>query len=126
MHVNARRAVVTQLLTDAAIYWHASGYGADATRHPERFEHFGITVVEAMAAGAVPLVYGAGGPAEIVTHGANGCHWHDLGELASLTARLARDLAAMKLAVSARQRAQSSQWSVSPSRSGDWLTGGAH
>ena len=66
----------------------------------------GITVVEAMAAGAVPLVYGAGGPAEIVTHGANGCHWHDLSELASLTARLARDLASVKLAVSARQRAR--------------------
>lgn len=107
VHVNARGAVVTQLLTDAAIYWHASGYGADATRHPERFEHFGITVVEAMAAGAVPLVYGAGGPAEIVTHGANGCHWHDLGELASLTARLAREPGErVRLADSARHRAQ--------------------
>ena len=37
--------------------------------HPDRFEHFGIAVVEAMAAGAVPIVYGAAGPAEIVRDG---------------------------------------------------------
>ncbi len=60
----------------ASIYWHAGGLGEDPDRHPDRFEHFGITVVEAMAAGAVPLVFAAGGPAEIVEHGVNGFHWH--------------------------------------------------
>ena len=107
VHVNARGAVVSRLITEASIYWHASGYGADPKRHPERFEHFGITVVEAMAAGAVPLVYGAGGPAEIVTHGVDGCHWHDLDELATLTTDLAREPGERgRLADSARQRAQ--------------------
>ena len=28
----------------------------DPDRHPDRFEHFGITTVEAMSAGAVPIV----------------------------------------------------------------------
>ena len=36
-------------------------FGEDAQRHPHRFEHFGITVVEAMAAGAVPIVFAAAG-----------------------------------------------------------------
>jgi len=35
-------------------------------------EHFGITTVEAMAAGCVPLVYDSGGQAEIVSSGYNG------------------------------------------------------
>jgi hypothetical protein len=30
--------------------------GEDPERHPDRFEHFGITTVEAMSAGAVPVV----------------------------------------------------------------------
>ena len=41
-----------------------------------------------MAAGAVPLVYGAAGPAEIVSTESTVYHWHDLGELSSLTRHL--------------------------------------
>ncbi len=35
--------------------------------HCARNEHFGITIVEAMAAGCVPVVHDSGGPREIVT-----------------------------------------------------------
>ena len=76
-----RGEVVHRLLGEASIYWHAGGLGEDPERHPERFEHFGIAVVEAMAAGAVPLVFAAAGPAEIVQHGINGYHWGTLDEL---------------------------------------------
>jgi glycosyltransferase involved in cell wall biosynthesis len=35
--------------------------------HCARNEHFGISIVEAMAAGCVPVVHDSGGPREIVT-----------------------------------------------------------
>lgn len=91
VHVNASGAVVERLLGEASLYWHGAGLGEDAERHPERFEHFGISVVEAMAAGAVPIVFGAAGPAEIVHDGIDGVHWSTLGELAERTAELAHD-----------------------------------
>ena len=56
----------------ASIFWHAAGLGEDPERHPDRYEHFGITTVEAMSAGAVPVVIDAAGQVEIVEHGANG------------------------------------------------------
>ena len=57
-------------------------------RQPERFEQFGMTVVEAMAAGAVPLVFGGGGPAEIVRDGVDGFLWRDATELKRRTLEL--------------------------------------
>ncbi len=52
------------LYNEARIYWHAAGYGE--TR-PEHMEHFGITTVEAMSAGCIPVVYNGGGQSEIVS-----------------------------------------------------------
>ena len=85
VHVNAPGALVEELLASASIYWHGAGLGEDPQRHPNRFEHFGISVVEAMAAGAVPLVFGAAGPAEIVRDGVDGRHWRTLDQLADQT-----------------------------------------
>jgi glycosyltransferase involved in cell wall biosynthesis len=91
VHVNAPGEVVERLLGEASLYWHAAGYGEDEQRHPQRFEHFGIAVVEAMAAGAVPLVHGRAGPIEIVRPGIDGEHWETLDELAARTLELADD-----------------------------------
>ena len=91
VHVNAPGSVVERLLGEATLYWHGAGLGEHADLHPERFEHFGISVVEAMAAGAVPLVFGAAGPGEIVQNGTNGVHWNTLAELEKLTERLVTD-----------------------------------
>ena len=44
-----------------------------------------------MAAGAVPVVFGAAGPAEIVRHGVDGYHWHTPAELVTLTRGLIAD-----------------------------------
>jgi glycosyltransferase involved in cell wall biosynthesis len=106
VHVNAPGTVVERLLGEASLYWHGAGLGEDAERHPERFEHFGISVVEAMAAGAVPLVFGAAGPGEIVQDGDNGRHWHTLDELAQQTVDLATaDARRQELADAAVRRA---------------------
>jgi glycosyltransferase involved in cell wall biosynthesis len=75
----------------ASIYWHGAGYREDRAAHPHRFEHFGISVVEAMSTGAVPVVYGAAGPAEVVRDGVDGRHWHRPEELVGMTAALIAD-----------------------------------
>ncbi len=51
----------------SAIYWHAAGFEVDEALNPEAVEHFGMTTVEAMAAGCVPVVIAKGGQKEIVT-----------------------------------------------------------
>jgi len=91
VNLNAPRELVETTLATASIYWHGGGFGEDAELHPERFEHFGIAVVEAMAAGAVPVVFAAAGPAEIVRHGIDGFHWKTLDELQSFTRQLMND-----------------------------------
>jgi glycosyltransferase involved in cell wall biosynthesis len=54
-------------------------------------EHFGITTVEAMSAGAVPVAFAAAGPLEAFTDGIEGHHFHDLEGLVGATAALLTD-----------------------------------
>ena len=51
-------------------------------------EHFGITTVEAMASGCVPLVYEGGGQREIIEQGKSGFLWKTDDELIQQTIRL--------------------------------------
>ncbi len=66
------------LYSTASIYWHATGFGETK---PEHMEHFGITTVEAMASGAIPIVYAGGGQTEIVQDGITGYLWTKTEEL---------------------------------------------
>ncbi|MGD9657465.1 MAG: glycosyltransferase [Methylocystis sp.] len=66
---------------EASIYVHASGYGRDQETEPELLEHFGIVVAQALASGCFPLVFGAGGPREIVETAGVGRTWRSLDEL---------------------------------------------
>ena len=90
-HFNAPREELRELYRSAAIYWHATGYGVDADKYPSTQEHFGISTVEAMSAGAVPAVYATGGQKEIVTDEVDGYWWTDFDRLVSHTRRLAND-----------------------------------
>ena len=91
VHVDAPGPVLDDLYRRASVYWHATGVLEDPLAVPERQEHFGIAVAEAMSAGAVPVVFGAAGPAEIVRHGEEGYHFHSLEELVDRTASLVAD-----------------------------------
>ena len=72
-----------------------------------RVEHFGISTVEAMAAGCVPVVINRGGQSEIVEHGATGFLWDTLAELKEYTATLVSDEALRaRMAEAARAAAQ--------------------
>ncbi|MEM4230393.1 MAG: glycosyltransferase family 4 protein [Candidatus Pacearchaeota archaeon] len=73
------------------IYWHAAGFGENLEKHPEYAEHFGISTVEAMGAGAVPVVINAGGQKEIVEDEKNGFLWNTLGELMKKTELLIKN-----------------------------------
>ncbi len=75
----------------AKIYWHAAGFGEDLAKNPQKAEHFGITTVEAMAAGVVPLVFHAGGQIEIVDENKNGYFWKTEDELTTKTLKIMKD-----------------------------------
>ena len=67
------------------------GYGVDEEREPRLMEHFGMVAAEAMAAGAVPVVFDGGGLREIVDHGRTGFLWKTTDDLAAQTLTLLRD-----------------------------------
>jgi glycosyltransferase involved in cell wall biosynthesis len=77
--------ILKDLYGKAKIFWSASGFGADENKNPEKVEHFGITVVEAMTAGAVPVVFNAGGHKEIITVNKDGFLWDKESELLKLS-----------------------------------------
>jgi len=91
LHPDLEHTKLVQLYGESSIYWHASGYNEDDQRDPIRFEHFGITTVEAMASGCVPVVIGRGGQPEIVTHGVNGYLWNSTDQLIRYTHKLISD-----------------------------------
>lgn len=94
--VNKNNNDLWDIYSKSKIYWHASGFGEDLSIHPEFAEHFGISTVEAMSAGAVPVVINAGGQKEIVKDGENGLLWITLDELKSKTLRLIEDSVLLK------------------------------
>ncbi len=77
------------LYNQASIYWHATGYGSDIDKYPEKQEHFGITTVEAMSAGAIPVVINSAGQKESVIQGKTGYLWNNQDELIKYTNKVA-------------------------------------
>ncbi len=73
------------LYAKASVYWHAAGYHES---DPTLMEHFGITTVEAMASGCIPVSFNAGGQTEIISHGENGFLWNTPDELISYTTKI--------------------------------------
>lgn len=76
---------IANLYGRAKIFWSASGYGANEKKNPKEVEHFGISLVESIAGGCVPVVYSAGGHKEIIADGENGFLWKKTFELLKIT-----------------------------------------
>ena len=107
LHVDAPGDELRDLYARASIYWQATGLGEDPERDPDRLEHFGIATVEAMSAGAVPVVIGLAGQLEIVQQGMSGFHFATVDELVERTeAVVADDQLRATLSASAEARAR--------------------
>jgi glycosyltransferase involved in cell wall biosynthesis len=107
LRFSAPGEVLDDHFAQASIYWHAAGLGADLQRHPDRAEHFGIAPVEAMSAGAVPVVFDAAGPGAVVRHEVDGLKYRTIDELVVSTERLIADEALRaRLSANARERSQ--------------------
>lgn len=87
--VNASAGELQTLYGASKIYWHGTGFGRRADEL-EKAEHFGMTTVEAMSYGCVPVVYADGGQVEIVSRDTGGL-WKTLDELGAITSALAMD-----------------------------------
>jgi glycosyltransferase involved in cell wall biosynthesis len=96
-----------QIYKECKIYWHASGLAENLMVHPERAEHFGITTVEAMINGLVPVVIDAGGQKEIVQDSQDGFLFENELELLEKTMKLIRDESLLlKMAKKAQLKAE--------------------
>jgi glycosyltransferase involved in cell wall biosynthesis len=89
--LNLSKDKLSELYSKSKIYWHASGFGEDIVKNPELAEHFGISTVEAMSAGCVPVVINAGGQKEIVESGKDGFLWNTIEDLMDSTRNLIED-----------------------------------
>lgn len=76
------------LYGQSSIYWHGMGF---EETDPKKFEHFGITTVEAMASGCIPIVINLGGQREIVANNISGFLWNNVDELLNLTKKVSSD-----------------------------------
>lgn len=85
---NLKYTQLTKLYGESSIYWHAAGYGEN---DPTKMEHFGISTVEAMAGGCVPVVINKGGQLEIIEDKKSGYFWDSLEDLKTLTLKLIND-----------------------------------
>ena len=87
-HFNAEFDTLVNLYRRSALFWHATGLNEDEYKNPQFLEHFGMTTVEAMSMGCVPVVINKGGQKEIVRHGIDGFLWNTIAELNEYTLRL--------------------------------------
>ncbi len=87
-HFDASFHELKKLYNQSTIYWHATGYGSDPVQNPEKQEHFGISTVEAMSTGSVPIVINTAGQKESVTAGVNGFLWKDASEIKKYTTKV--------------------------------------
>jgi len=88
-HVDIPFEKLKELYSKSMIYWHMTGISMPDQVGAQ--EHFGMTTVEAMASGCVPVVLNTGGQPEIVVNGDSGFLVKDCEELKEKTFQLIRN-----------------------------------
>lgn len=91
-----------ELYKTSSIYWHAAGFGESDPKH---MEHFGISTVEAMSAGCIPIVFNGGGLREIIRRESEGFLWTTTEQLISKTCKILSRPVSKKSRVDIRKRA---------------------
>jgi glycosyltransferase involved in cell wall biosynthesis len=83
--IDAERDEISALMESSSVYWHGAGFDVDPELYPERCEHFGISLVEAMGSKLISVVVGNGGPDQIVQFGINGFKYQSIEGLVRRT-----------------------------------------
>ena len=81
IHPNASETEKQNLLKTSEFYIHGAGLGLDKNMVPEEFEHFGISVIEAMHHGCIPICVNGGYPEYYINHNKNGYLFSDEKQL---------------------------------------------
>jgi glycosyltransferase involved in cell wall biosynthesis len=72
--VDVKREQLRSILLSSKVYF-----------HPKVGEHFGISIIEGMASGCIPIVHNSGGPKELVP---SNQRFNDMAEAAELVGRI--------------------------------------
>ncbi len=70
--ITSNNKQLNEIYNKSKIFIQAKGIGIDEKKYPAMLEHFGMTPVEAMAHGVVPIVLNKGGYKESVQNGVSG------------------------------------------------------
>ena len=81
IHPNASDTEKQNLLKSSEFYIHGAGLGIDKQQFPEQFEHFGISIIESMHYGCIPICVNGGYPEYYINHKENGYLFHDEQQL---------------------------------------------
>ena len=87
IHINAHPNDLARVLATSLVQWHLTGVDAPSD-DPASEEHFGISVVEGMQAGVIPVVINKGGLVEIVRNGSSGFVGTTKSEIVGLTCHI--------------------------------------
>jgi glycosyltransferase involved in cell wall biosynthesis len=87
LYPNCSEQLLQEIMKTSQFYWHATGMNVK-TSEPQKMEHFGISVVEAINSGAIPIVFDSAGPAEILSSFPK-LRFHTVDDLAQITEDLA-------------------------------------
>lgn len=103
--VDCDRALLESYLSRSSIYWHAAGLGVD---NPEYMEHFGMSIVEAMAYGCIPVAYNGGGIPEVLGDSFKSNLFYNIEDLVSITEKIIcqDDITLANLSSQARENAK--------------------
>jgi len=96
IHLNPTFAQIKQLYQHSRFYWSLAGFGINEKISPEKCEHFGMSLVEAMSAGCIPLVINKGGFKEIITS-ESGYLVSSINELVTQTQKIITDTSKQKI-----------------------------
>lgn len=109
VQTNLPRDALRRRFAQANLYIHCTGLGIPAGFYPELHEHFGITVVEAMGSGCVPIVPEGGGSADLIK--GVGFAYRTVYEAAAIVGRWAESPKADKVAMMERVYQRAVQFS---------------
>jgi glycosyltransferase involved in cell wall biosynthesis len=82
---NPDRTIIDEKYNESKIFWHAKGFSRNEETDPSALEHLGMTTIEAMSSGCVPVVINKGGQKEIVEEGETGFLWDTTDQLIEKT-----------------------------------------